>query len=229
MAEHPILFQGEMVRAIYAKLKSQTRRVIKPQPFRTTTYAPGFGDRWSWRGHISEDYKGVPDMFGPWLPLCPYGVPGDALWVRETWAQPYKWDGPIDPEYKRAIYRASPFDSWGNGFEFHWDDIPARAWRPSIYMPRWASRLDLLVTKVRVERVQEIGHDDAIAEGIAWLDHIDEGGHWESPSLVYPDGLQTDDPREAFQHLWDSINAKKGFGWDVNPYVWVVDFEVKHG
>lgn len=128
--------------------------------------------------------------------LSPYGQPGDRLWVRESWA--YHPDFPESTH--RAIYRADP------GVE---NDVPR--WRPSIHMPRWASRINLEVTGVRVERLQEISESDAKAEGCS------------VPEIIYPD-----EPKEhysyaaAYKHLWESINGPGS--WDANPWVWVVEF-----
>ena len=123
---------------------------------------------------------------------CPYGAPGDRLWVRETW----------DTDGKTIAYRATTPETTT-------DPEPMR-WRPSIHMPRWASRLTLAVTSVRVERVQEITEADARAEGIE-PQRSDYSGE-DSNSL-------------QFRDLWDSINAARGYGWAVNPWVWVVEFE----
>ena len=128
---------------------------------------------------------------------CPYGVPGDRLWVRETFYSNGMCKNTMSCHY-RATY---------NGL-FTPDTVPWK-WTPSIFMPRWASRITLEITGVRVERVQDISEEDARAEGIP-----DEyrAGH----RIYY---------RPRFKTLWDSINAKRGFGWDSNPWVWVVEFK----
>ncbi len=257
MADRPIIFQGEMVRATYSKLKSQTRRVIKPQPDFCRMSGSNEPEFVWWRKGPGTTATCPPIDKRAALEFCPYGVPGDTLWVRETWAKVYDVESPVEGDPFHIEYKANT----GNPYPGEWprelkDDEDCGRWKPSIHMPRYACRLELTVTKVRVERVQEISHDDAVAEGVTWVDHIDEGGHWESPSLVYPDGLQTDDPREAFMHLWDTINAKpkpvrkggkiihyvsypwedvqetrehRGLPWIVmgNPRVWPVDFKPK--
>ena len=174
MNEYPILFNTEMVRAILAGKKTQTRRVMKPQP--DETKARWTGERW-------EFHMGYP--IGHDVPKCPYGKPGDKLWVRETWCPNYYSDG-------RVGYKAD----WRNPLP---EVVAETKWKPSIFMPKSAARIWLEIVDVRVERVRSITSTDAIAEGI----NIDT---------------------ENFHELWNSINAKRGFGWDVNPWVWVVEF-----
>ena len=178
MKERPILFSGPMVRAILDGRKTMTRRVMKPQP---------------------EDY---PYHHGLAVyrvaKKCTYGVPGDLLWVRETWASD------VDGCPAGLSYRADHLDPRGDG-----PANPMR-WRPSIFMPRWASRLTLRITSIRVERVQDITEADARAEGFK-----DVAGKY----------ARGDEARIWFAELWDDINAKRGFGWDANPWVWVVGFE----
>ncbi|MBF0260424.1 MAG: hypothetical protein HQL97_01130 [Magnetococcales bacterium] len=188
MKERPILFSGEMVQAILAGRKTQTRRVVKPQPEERkitepghegvslhlpgqSAYKDGVHEKWIRRGEYWD---------------CPYGKPGDRLWVRETFC--------IDDRPFRGgvLYRA----------DFASPEIIS-PWKPSIHMPRWASRLLLEITRVRVERVREISDVDAIAEGVI--------------------------SKEAFMPLWDSINAVRGHGVETNPWVWVIDFKVVDG
>ena len=146
MKERPILFNGEMVRAILDGSKTQTRRVIKPQPCAGVRRSPFIR-------------SGLEDGHGREL-RSPYGIPGDGLWVRETWQQPYSWppytpSAKVSPNYHMALYRAATAarDLWGQGYSFYWDDIPF--WRSPIFMPRWASRIDLEVTGVLVEQATE--------------------------------------------------------------------------
>jgi hypothetical protein len=211
MAEHPILFTGEMVRAILDGRKTMTRRVVKPQPSN-----PGG----LWQGQNPPKSPNCETPLGHFVFLgrdyyCPHGQPGMTLWVRETWAAVHLC---IDPETGYA-------DDWhgshdippGNGGGY-WtpmyaaDDHPSHyddrgwQWRPSTHMPRWASRITLEITGVRVERVQEISEEDAIAEGM---------------TMIGPTALTN---RTSFARLWDTINESRGYGWDVNPWVWVVEF-----
>ena len=192
MKEKPIIFSGPMVRAILDGRKTQTRRVVKPQPHETVG---GLGSMIAWRDFRWCRGGSIPDVAAE----CPYGQPGDRLWVRETWADTSK-------ESRRCpvSYRATwpPDDEECRGF----------AWKPSIFMPRWASRLTLEVTGVRVERVQDITEEDALAEGVA----VDIG-------LPYCDP-ETPSARMMFKDLWNSINSRRSFGWDMNPFVWVVSF-----
>jgi len=196
MTERPILFSGPMVRAILEGRKTQTRRVVKPQP----VVAPTPDDR------------------------CPYGEPGTTLWVRETWASTEQ--AGFHPSDAGIVYRATDPD---------WSDYEGWKWKPSIFMPRWASRITLEVTAVRVELAQEISVNDCLAEGIVGTEQWDKvppdsvRDHCELP--MTPEALDAaiekgwgDYTTAAFHDLWDSINKKRGFGWAENPWVWVVEF-----
>ena len=238
--ERPILFNGEMVRAILDGHKTQTRRVIRPQPVFWPT-GDGLPDAWSWSHpsatkinskhcgeHFNTDEIGL-DGFKELLAKCsPYGVPGDRLWVRETWIP--SLDGPRQIETGEEIYGvAYRADS---GYQFPLPEAErlwkgeADRWRPSIHMPRWASRIDLEITDVRVERVQEITPTDCEAEGIT-------GQSKASPVRGQPyeeysngDGLVYTEPRIAFLRFWDDSIAKPGEKWDDNPWVWAYEFKV---
>ena len=208
MAEKPILFSGEMVRAILEGRKTQTRRVIKPQP----VVPKWTGIDWAEVGADNTIHRRIK---------CPYGRPGDLLWVRETWSGSTESGYVYKPsEGQRIWYRAdNNRPTWADG-----------RWRPSIFMPRWASRITLRVTDVHVERVQDISEADAIAEGIERAETArGETLNWDYDIEDFPDP-RLFDPVDSFQTLWDLINAKRGFGWDVNPWVWAVTFEVvQHG
>ena len=201
MADRPILFSGPMVRALIDGRKTQTRRTLKPQP----DFRGGAGDyhdaeEWGW-----EDEDGYHVSV---LDIAPNGYRvGDRLWVRETWAMvPYT--AYLHSEgvqmtahagtHEAAIYRAG-FDRSQGGIR----------WRPSIHMPRWASRLTLAVTDVRVQRLQEIGEDDAVSEGCP---------------CQTDDDLSGMEARGWFRDLWDSPNAKRA-PWDSNPWVVALTFE----
>lgn len=204
MKERPILFSGPMVKAILAGTKTQTRRVINPQP--------EYVNQWDDRITPLEDIK--PDiqakLIEKLIPTCSYGQPGDRLWVRETWrVDDY---GMRHKCQDRVRYRATDSE------ELHWN--------PSIHMPRWASRITLEIVSVRVERVQDISEADAQAEGIfsTKFSRLAQGvtvWSWEE----YPTPNISDSPRIAFQRLWDLINEKRGYGWSSNPWVWVLDFK----
>lgn len=224
MTERPILFSAPMVRAILAGQKSQTRRVVKPQPSNARTVDDPHGWRWKWSHGIEwgTDTRSYRQMFDH----CPYGVAGDRLWVRETWGE-MVWRtiiGNPAPPRTEIVYRAGPhpFDR----------DVPhgwnaANRWKPSIHMPRTHSRLTLEITGVRVERLQAIGEKDALAEGCRASDaaivyRAPQGGGTFAQSKRAPE--LEGSAVGAYAILWDSINAKRGLGWDVNPWVWVIEF-----
>jgi hypothetical protein len=225
MAEHPILFNSEMVRAILDGRKSQTRRVIKSRVLGNPAGFNGGNIRCltpeSVDGPLWQQYGAG----GVWLPLgCPYGQPGDTLWVREAWRpwpHPDLWDGVMyraDNAFTKPEGLTNDQGFWMSG---QCESIDER-WRPSIHMPRWACRIELEVTEVRVERVQDISDDGAVAEGIKGQNRF---GSWANYGSGLPKYIKT--PQDSFATLWDFINAKRGYGWDVNPWVWVVTFNRK--
>jgi hypothetical protein len=215
MTEHPIIFSGPMVRAIIEGRKTQTRRVVK----RT---------RASWQ---------LEDVPATW---CPYGQIGDLLWVRETWRflgvdmnrhGRTHWVEDAVVQYKDETRRTVEVD-WEIG------EAELRRhnrWRPSIHMPRWASRLTLRITDVRVQRVQEISEEDADQEGIPrnWCGNDFTGWTPGDHGYLGPGEFGSEDAtdgyyvtgREAFSQWWDSINAKRGYSWEANPWVWAISFE----
>ncbi len=209
----PILFSAEMVRAILDGQKTQTRRVILPT-MTAPRVAPLHVEPWLDDGELVTEPNGCvlyhgtnPDYLtahGKWF-TCPYGAPGDRLYVRETWRESgamQRGDGKIPKEHPgtgEVLYRA--------------DGEHTGPWRPGIHMPRWASRLSLRVEEVLVERVQDITREDALAEGAG-----DDDCCWRA---VY--GSR---PRERFAKLWNSINGARGYGWESNCWVWVVRFSV---
>jgi len=182
--ERPILFSTEMVRAILEGRKTQTRRVIKPKPWLIDPHKVEY-NLWEC-GDGKETY----------LIKCPYGKPGDLLWVRETWGL-YDTQPKDGPGKALLFYRASDGESY---------ELRYQLWRPSIFMPRWASRITLKIINVRVERLQDISEEDAIKEGATF-----RKGEWGE--------------LDAFNYIWDSINAKRGYSWDSNPWVWVIEFK----
>ena len=138
---------------------------------------------------------------------CPYGNVGDRLWVRETWHPAFRFGTEYEIEYK-ADGASRMIDAGWNGPTPLIDAAIAKGWQLPSTIPRWASRIALQITAVRVERLQMIDEAAVIAEGV-WP----EG--W-----AYGDGK----PQKKFRAQWDAINAKRGFGWDANPWVWVIDF-----
>jgi hypothetical protein len=198
MIEKPILFSAEMVKAILEGRKTQTRRVIKPQPPHWTWNRYSFDERCI---NIASD----DDKDGYYV-ICSYGRPGNRLWVRETWAHDDLDCKDVSCGNRDHIWwRANETKIVADSFAGH-----AR-WRPSIFMPRWASRITLEIVSIRVERVWEISNNDVKAEGIS----IRHG----SVSSYY----------DNFMLLWDQINKKRGFGWNVNPWVWVIAFKKCRG
>jgi len=210
MTERPILFSAEMVRAILDGRKTQTRRVMKVQPWPDATIEVGpyhphridrhgesqpgpvtFGAIWDHQDIVNGGDAGLP---------CPYGKPGDYLWVRETWA-------PLADcvVLNCAYYRLDHEEARSSGSRV---DVK---WRPSIYMPRWASRITLRITDIRVERLQDISEEDAKAEGVKPLDYA---AHHVAAGCG---------ARIAFEQIWTTINGPAA--WEANPWVWAISFE----
>jgi hypothetical protein len=227
--EQPILFSGPMVRAILDGTKTQTRRVMKPQP----TYHRVAGQ--TMIGHPELAGQFGDHIFGACaarLIPCPYGAPGDRLWVREQWAIGLAalptgagfvpFTGPLGKPFKEADPRpTSPRAKLIYGASWDGNDRPP--FRSPIHMPRWASRLTLEITDVRVQRVQEMDWRDALAEGVdvELCKHYGAGAHGCTDCMG--SGI-TEDPVPAFAALWDLLNAKRGHGWDTNPWVWALTF-----
>jgi hypothetical protein len=194
MKERPILFSGPMVQAILVGRKTQTRRIIKPQPPAHHWEAlRGYERRVSLlecndgRLHVRFQDSIPQNIEDPLWVKCPYGKLGEMLWVRETW---------LDDPFGEIHYRATGPDLY--------DPVEGKVcrWKPSIHMPRAASRITLEITGVRVERLQKISDVDAHAEGC------------ETPATA---------ARSHFRNLWELINGPGS--WDKNPYVWVVEFK----
>ena len=228
----PILFSGEMVRAILDGRKTQTRRVVKPQPANGCEYViNGAGTMAIHRGVVPRPVL-VP-LAKPkhehvhCLP-CPYGQPGDELWVREAWRPLYLGYDYCDVEYRadaptrieRACFgERSREQAHLFGEKSGW----GMSWCTPIHMPRWASRLTLRITDVRVERVQDISHDDAELEGVDMHDSMTYAG--EVTQVYSCAGFTGNSPRDVFAQIWDSINAARGHGWDANDWVWALTLE----
>lgn len=208
MKERPILFSGPMVSAILGGIKTQTRRLVKPQPPAWVKVWNGnAGDRHFFFDRETDDDNGNhwPDYDKPGL-RCPHGQPGDSLWVRETFTIGANDTEPI------AIYRdgcqlTKSGIYWKRPDEPSADSLNAIRWKPSIHIPRWASRITLEITEIRVQQLQDISEEDAVEEGIPAFP-----GHEKIP-------------RMQFASLWDRLNAKRGMGWDTNPWVWAITFK----
>ena len=196
--ERPILFKDDMIRAILEGRKTQTRRIAK-----NVVFDSKFRSKWkAVHKHTEVAIDTPPAMLGD---VCPYGQLSDRLWVREAHAfvpMPayrcstgiYQKINPSD-DYEACVYREN------------FDRARSFPWRPSIHMPRWASRITLEITDVRVERLQDISIDDAKAEG--------SPTHGHSGAEI--------SPRKGFRHLWGRINGHES--WDANPWVWVIEFK----
>jgi hypothetical protein len=217
--ERPILFSNLMVNAILKGKKTMTRRVIKPQPIYTTT----MNDiKWySWKDRMFT-MRGMQDNI---VPLCPYGGPGDLAWVRETWRVDAKYDQlPPSKLPKNVIVDHAASLNIINESLFSY---PGR-WRLPRFMPRWASRMTLKIASVRIEHLQDISDEDAIAEGIERVGGKYSCNPWKNYLKGKPGEMLQDcsSPTRSFQTLWDSINFQRGYSWEVNPLVWVIEFKI---
>lgn len=222
--ERPILFSGPMVRALLDGRKTQTRRVVKPQPYIDPQGNVCVPDKKLGVSVYGQHPDGRPqwENFARWR--CPYGVPGDRLWVKEGWRYINHQTGPrgfevcVGYEADGDDLPHRPSLLTGPGWEEKVDHWPFRSRRwPSIHMPRWASRLTLEITEVRVERLQDISAGDSIAEGV------------ECPtctamntSACYGRGCFAS--IAAYRDLWTDINGSGS--WAANPWVWAVSFRV---
>ena len=217
--ERPILFSAPMVRAIIDGAKTQTRRVVGLSELRRSD-TPGYV--WTWRGRapIRSVAQQRRHHGGCWqdvsherlLALCPHGSVGDRIWVRETWAPVARGEAAEDIRDCRIEYRADTGASRPGGWDAAPHDAEALRWRPSIHMPRWASRITLEITDVRVERLTSISEDDARSEGVAGV----------APRCAAMAAVSF---RGAFALLWDSINGKRnGCAWADDPWVWAISF-----
>lgn len=234
MKERGMIFNGEMVRAILDGRKTQTRRIMAPQPAddieRSAFPNP---DAIGWKSTLKHKHGSTTAHF------CPFGNVGDRIWVRETWGvvsheldedgriQPWKPDRPATAIHEmpfgngyysgHAIYAADGDFTWGDddGYE-----DGRSCWKPSIHMPRAASRILLEITDVRVERLNAISQEDAQSEGT-------ELTGWR-PTYSDPDsGGEVMTPYDNFAELWSSIYGDES--WKANPWVWVIEFKLVEG
>ncbi|MHB0998186.1 MAG: hypothetical protein ACYC27_02990 [Armatimonadota bacterium] len=240
--ERPIIFTAESVRAILDGRKTQTRRVIKPQPILWQCSVPGMQDvgGLEWKG-IQYECDTPNDI----ETVCPYGLIGDELWVKETWwdfgkwlfysigdevdYDHAKWYGLRETDELKPLYDADNptefIDCIGNTYKRNKSEarcgVISQFWRKCspLFMKRWVSRIQLRITDLRVERVQEITEEDALAEGIG-LVFADQ---WRNPQQM-TDAIRKS-RKDGYRLVWDSINAKRGYSWESNPWVWVVEFE----
>lgn len=230
--ERPIIFSTPMVRAILDGRKTQTRRVFKHNITQIEIESIGYST-FTPEGFISMRGKRKIDAEGyaEWFVKCPYGMPGDRLWVRETFARVcYDPSGTCDGwgcKHCKFQYKAdTPTSKFPGEWPNDWPskDVPCR-WRPSIHMPREASRICLEVKSVRVERVRDISDKDAIAEGVEWYGkNFHENPVFKDYSLQTVDGFGWCTPQRSFRSLWERINGTTS--WTENPWVWVIEFAV---
>ena len=221
MKERPILFSAPMVRALLAGTKTQTRRILK------SAHAD---DASVWRHHEGNTWEsgiasGAPGSFGHGeFVRCPYGQPGDRLWARETHAQFAVGNRTgISPQcvaYRATCEDDGSFDYVNNGDEIM--NLKITKWTPAIHMPRWATRITLEVTGVRVQRLQEIDGYDVIAEGIAPQSHYCGCEPCRMTCSLCP-ATQTS-LCLAYADLWDEINGDRA-PWSSNPWVWAITFK----
>lgn len=198
--EKPIIFSTPMIEAILDGRKNQTRRVIKPQQME---FADGTAEQFNSIEHYKDDDFIFKCRNFTTFHASPYKV-GQILWVRETWCRGKARNGD-----NKVIYKA----------DVETDLQSIHNWKPSIHMPKEAARIFLKVTNVRVERLQDITEEDAFKEGcIDYQCKIGDG--------KFEDVIEFDlTARDAFIDLWDSLNAKRGYSWESNPWVWAIEFE----
>lgn len=216
--ERPILFSGPMVRAILEGRKTVTRRIVKPQ------YAVG---PWSVRPAANPRHQRhshdwwLPNGSQPYsaLPHCQYGQPGERLWVREAWAADAQVDAvaPRDLSHGEPILYPADEAVRQTGCAM----ICKGTTRPSIHMPRWVSRIQLEITAVRVERLQDISDEQAEAEGVDRPESITDVDVWDGAERELFNAMNR--PRDRFSRLWGDINGPDS--WAANPWVWVVEFK----
>lgn len=204
MKQTPIIFSTELIPKILNGTKTMTRRVIEPQPFIVLDGVP----------LVIREAK--PDEFPIQRDVvkCPYGQVGDRLWVREAFYERLDVDPLVDP--KKALHYCH-YKADNPNMDMAWHSFSKC--KPSIHMPRWASRITLEITEVRVERVQEITVNDAIKEGypLGCIEHIEQLG---MKQLLIANRMRIG----WFQSLWDPLNAKHS--WESNPWVWVISFKL---
>lgn len=235
MRERGMIFNGEMVRAILEGRKGQTRRALTPRHIRMIETAASIGECYPLES--GRHHENSQAYYREW---CPYGTVGDRIWVRETWALLgnedaccIDWNGKLckgDEREAAKIYCASceqrpgDYGLWSIPDDADWKPHTENekfegAWRPSIHMPRWASRITLEITAVRVERLNDISDADAKAEGL-------DKSHDFPDTYLTPKG-DFADADIVFRRLWESIYGEES--WQANPWVWVIEFKRVEG
>lgn len=202
MKERPIIMSGPNIRPILDGIKTQTRRVVKAQP-------PTGWDRHCWYDYPIYGWTSRPRPSDQWHTLKSfYGKEGDRLWVKEAWRTLPDADS-IPPRDLMNVEPYTHYEADGSS------SVGMGKLRPSIFMPRWASRILLEITEIRVERLQDISEEDAREEGILLSERsIYPESNWPEFPTSYKDG---------YEHLWESIHGSGS--WDVNPYVWCISFK----
>lgn len=227
MKERPIIFSEPMVRAILAGKKTQTRRTIAPQPthaqhhkwHRKLVYE-GEHRLWCWKEHTFENLwdEGIRESDRARLAaLNPHGVAGDRLWVRETWQA---WRQ-TNVEYDEWEVEGDQGRIRDSRIEYASTSESTGPWRSPIHMPRWASRITLEITEVRVQRLQDLSEKDAWAEGIDDVDGLIDDASIRRAARAA--GCSHEDAKATFGALWDEINGKRA-PWASNPWVWAITF-----
>jgi hypothetical protein len=201
--EQPIIFTGESIPVIFEGRKTQTRRIVKPQP-----------PKGAYLAHYSTVSPDWTWAVAPWTTTrrrCPYGRPGDRLWVKEAWLYVGPGSGSSLPDDEALIKLPENQLVSNCWYRATYDGSQSLMWSNSRYMPRWASQIDLEVTGIRAERLQNITEQDIRAEGV------------EPPDDLGTQDRARWDAREAFAALWESIHGKGA--WERNPWVWVIEFK----
>lgn len=220
--ERGMIFNGEMVLAILDGRKTQTRRIVKPQPELTK------GSGFSWKGAVfgaGSDDRETNRNFAH--VKCPHGKPGDRIWVRETWQAINDSVDEYGHVEERTYAPSIPKEKntyWHTVYQEHFGSESREdrgfPWRPAIHMPRWASRILLEITDVHVERLHSISDRDALAEGLFQLPA--SGRYCLQPGMQYF-GMASHNAKEVYSWLWESIYGEES--WQANPWVWVIKFK----
>jgi hypothetical protein len=211
--QRPILFSGPLVRAILDGRKTQTRRAVRGTADHHVSHVGWLDGEPAGPGWYLQEIPHIRHC--DTLIRCPHGVVGDRLWVRESFAP-----SPDHPDAEHLLYRADGRDFGDGRLLTNGFDVDGIRWRPAIHMPRWASRITLEITAVRVERLQAITEEDARAEGADGTAPIPAKINGK-PGAMHCFG--PDASVKAFRFLWDSINHARA-AWSANPWVWVLMF-----
>lgn len=244
MTERPILFSAPMILALLGNRKTQTRRIVKPQPVCSThefwqkhpDFVPSFNE---------EDWSLYCGVCGGGQRLTrtnvtgirnPYGVNGDRLWVKETFAPwrntsieyPLEWESLVTSDDRGGLTLKQWVEEYGHqnvNVAYRADGENEEGWMSPLFMPRWASRLTLEITEVRVQRLQDISDDDCVAEGMRIHENPScEVGVGRFMYTAFPGehSLWDLNAKTAYRNLWESINGKDS--WDANPWLWCISF-----